>query len=359
MVQEAQRVSFKKTDSVLEALLLEAECIKILHPRYNTRDKDDKSFLHILVTMHEAFPRFLTVRGKDLPHLLATLAVPEGKTLPVFGPFPHGKQLKDALVLIRKIFPFFDTREPVATLRERNDRTLRFNEALGAYPARFVSSREYARTVRHLLLFLSGKKERVRKMLERAMYASVRKQEFEKAEHYKRQIFALQHIEDVSLVSREQVDDLVRIEGYDVAHLGGEAMKGVMTVVVGDLPDTREYRSFSIRSVQKSNDTQALREVLERRLTHTEWRFPRLVVVDGGIAQKRVAEGVLARAGIEIPVVAVVKDEHHRPKGMLGVPEIKERYARGILLANAEAHRFSLAMHRRSLRKGRVVRKKA
>jgi excinuclease UvrABC nuclease subunit len=72
-----------------------------------------------------------------------------------------------------------------------------------------------------------------------------------------------------------------------------------------------------------------------------------------------VAEGVLARAGIEIPVVAVVKDEHHRPKGMLGVPEIKERYARGILLANAEAHRFSLAMHRRSLRKGRVVRKKA
>ncbi len=77
----------------------------------------------------------------------------------------------------------------------------------------------------------------------------------------------------------------------------------------------------------------------------------RLVVVDGGKAQKNAAEHVLLKAGMSIPVVAVTKDEHHRPKRIVGERRITELHEKDILLANAEAHRFALRYHKELRRK--------
>ncbi len=101
MVEKAASIDWRETDSVLEALILEANLIKTYKPAANTDLKDDKSWNYVVVTK-EDFPRILLVRGKELPFI-------DFKPLHTFGPFPHGLQLKEALKIIRKIFPYRDT----------------------------------------------------------------------------------------------------------------------------------------------------------------------------------------------------------------------------------------------------------
>jgi excinuclease ABC subunit C len=91
---------------------------------------------------------------------------------------------------------------------------------------------------------------------------------------------------------------------------------------------------------------------LERRLEHTEWDLPKIIVVDGGKAQKNIMEKVLDDAGVRIPVVSVVKDERHKPKEILGEKSIREMYEKQIILANSESHRFALSFHRKA--RGRI-----
>ncbi len=74
--------------------------------------------------------------------------------------------------------------------------------------------------------------------------------------------------------------------------------------------------------------------------------MPDLVVADGGEAQIRVARQVLKRYQLEIPAVSVVKDDRHKPKDILGDEVFARDEKKNILLANSEAHRFSLKLHK-------------
>jgi len=85
---------------------------------------------------------------------------------------------------------------------------------------------------------------------------------------------------------------------------------------------------------------------LSVRLRHPEWRYPNLIVVDGSIAQKRVAERVLRNVGAVIPVVAVTKDKKHKPKDIKGQKDLILKYEQDILHVNAESHRFAIKYHR-------------
>ena len=178
---------------------------------------------------------------------------------------------------------------------------------------------------------------------------------FEEAAKVRNRIGALTHINDVSLLKHDFIDDPtgqggVRIEAYDVAHMQGRNMLGVMTVIEGDMPNTAEYRQFNIRSTTTSNDPLALGEVLIRRFKHTEWPLPQLIVMDGGPVQLAVAQRFLEAHKISqhIDVVSVVKDKRHKPKDILGDPKLIKKYGKQIiLLANSEAHRFSIKLLRK------------
>jgi excinuclease ABC subunit C len=175
-------------------------------------------------------------------------------------------------------------------------------------------------------------------------------EEFEQAAIIKKKIYALQHIQDVALIKDEnriyRDEKSVRIEAYDIAHLGGQDMVGVMTVIEGGEPNKNEYRKFKIQSVTGSNDPAALKEVIERRLAHPEWPYPQILVVDGSTAQKNAAEHVLRKAGVSIPVVAVVKDERHKPVRLIAAKKLLAQHEHAILLANAESHRFAINYHK-------------
>ena len=123
-------------------------------------------------------------------------------------------------------------------------------------------------------------------------------------------------------------------------------MVGVMTVVEQGEPVKSQYRKFKIQSVTGSNDPAAMKEILERRLAHPEWPYPQIIVVDGAAAQKNAAEHALRKAGVLIPVVAVVKDERHKPLRLIAAKKLLQKYEHAILLANAESHRFAISYHR-------------
>jgi excinuclease ABC subunit C len=129
--------------------------------------------------------------------------------------------------------------------------------------------------------------------------------------------------------------------------MGGKDMVGVMTVVIGRETSPGEYRKFIIRDCDGSNDPKALREILTRRLKHTEWSYPDLIVVDGSTAQKNVAERVLRQFDLLIPIVGVIKDEKHRPKRIIGPAKLIAEHERSIILANSESHRFAITFHRK------------
>lgn len=344
MVDIATSISFKKTDSVLEALILESSLIKQYQPKYNIREKDDKSYFYVVITA-EDYPRIFTIRGRDLS------AEDRKKFSDIFGPFPYGGELKEALKIIRKIFPFRDRCLP-------NSGKPCFEAQIGLCPgvcAGSISKADYARNIGNIKLFFEGKKTRILKSLEKTMHLFAKTHEFEKANEIKKQIFGLKHIEDVALIKNkdEFLDgsdkkDIFRIEAYDISHMGGINRIGVMTVLENGEIKRSDYRKFKINDPLKvQGDTNDLKQVLDRRFFHEEWRLPSLIVVDGALAQKNAAEKILSGLRLEIPVVAVTKDEYHRPKKILGKREIYGKYEKQILLANSEAHRFAISYHKK------------
>src|SRR6266404_1827616 len=275
MVEKAKTIDWRITDSVLEALILEANLIKTYKPEANTDLKDDKSWNYVVVTK-EDFPRILLVRGKELafknslkgrderdPNSLSGNFVKANQDqitpLHTFGPFPHGLQLREALKIIRKIFPYRDTCIPAPEqLAEGRRPKACFNASIGLCPgvcSGAISKTEYRKIVRRIVMLFQGKKMLLIKSLERDMKHAAKEEQFEEANRLKRQLFALQHIQDISLLKAEyrvphsaSALQAVRIEAYDVAHLRGSAAVGVMTVVENGVAVKNDYRKFKIKT---------------------------------------------------------------------------------------------------------------
>ncbi len=346
MVSQVTKITWETYDSVLEALLAESRLIKEHQPPYNTRDKDNKSYYMIAITK-ESLSRVLLIRERDIDFTkkIAHPTEPSKKIVlrSFFGPFPSGASARTSLKILRKLFPFFDEKSTQSHAKD-------FYMSLGLAPKDTEDSfqKTYEKNIKGLELFLSGKKNTLIERLRKNMHTSASKQEFEEADRIKRQIFALEHINDIALLQHEThtAKESFRIEAFDIAHLQGDNMVGVMTVIENGEPQKSAYRKFIIRSVNKSNDTKALEEILTRRFGHPGWGNPSLIVVDGGKAQKRVAERICRLYGISAPIVAVVKDEKHKPKALMGVEDIIEKYKKQILLANNEAHRFAITYHK-------------
>ena len=358
ILSQASSLDFKTTDSVLEALILEAALIKKHQPIGNSDQKDDKSFKYVIIT-DDAFPRILVVRGKELPDW--TESVKES-----FGPFPHGLELREALRIIRRIFPFRDKCTPfinsgeTAVIPQRFHRC--FDAQIGLCPGVCtgeISRSEYAKVIRSITLFFKGRKQEILRGLRKHMKQKAKLRNFEKATELRNKIFALEHINDIVLYKRNLAARPLsesgryrgfRIEGYDIAHISGAHTVGSMVVMEDGVLAKHEYKRFKIRT-RANDDIGSLTEMLTRRFRHNEWRMPDLIVVDGGIVQKSRAEQIIhnPETGFRNPVsvVSVVKNAEHKPDHVMGDSKIVRDYHHDILIVNQEAHRFAINYHRR------------
>ncbi len=151
---------------------------------------------------------------------------------------------------------------------------------------------------------------------------------------------------------------IVRMEAYDISNISGFESVGSMIVYEKGKPKRSDYRKFKIKWVQGPNDYASMEEVLTRRFTHestTEYdsfsRLPDLILMDGGKGQVNIALRVLESLNLSIPVCGMVKDDHHRTRGLYyndeEIPvDVTSEGFRLITRIQDEAHRFAIEYHR-------------
>lgn len=152
--------------------------------------------------------------------------------------------------------------------------------------------------------------------------------------------------------------NVVRMEAYDISNISGFESVGSMVVYEKGRPKRSDYRKFKIKWVQGPNDYASMEEVLTRRFTHESngefdsfARLPDLILMDGGRGQVNIALKVLNELGISIPVCGMVKDDHHRTRGLyfnnVEIPiDTSGEGFRLITRIQDEAHRFAIEYHR-------------
>lgn len=409
MIKVADVIEFEKADSVLEAFIRETELIKKYLPMANSMSKDNKSFNYVVIT-DEDFPRVLIIRGRNIEKGVDGITNADGERVPykyIFGPYPFGAELKEALRIVRRIFPYRDTcmpaAEQIADMEYRADGSVRmfprakacFNRTIGLCPgvcSGEINRADYLKIINNIRLFFSGKKGKVLSNLRKQMMDLAKKQEFEKANDLKRTIFSLEHIKDISMIKRdgeiadakqrakevgknrtaivsdwsgEQAEKITRVESYDIAHMSGKDMVGVMCVSTDGEFDKSQYRKFIINDYDSSNDTGALTEVLKRRFAHTEWKMPDVVIIDGGQAQINAASNTISAIFKEFEyngygafapyVISVVKDDAHKAREILYAEQdevfinsVESMISKEeIVRLNAETHRFAITFHKK------------
>lgn len=401
MVHAVARIDWITTDSVIEALILEANLIKKYQPRYNVREKDDKSFLYVVVTK-EQWPKVMLVRGSELRETRnskletrSEFPVSSFQFHRIFGPYTSASSIRAALDLIRKWFPWSTCRpSPQPSPRgrgglksvpspRRGEGRVRgqsrpcFDYHIGRCPGvciDAISRREYMKNIRNVVLMLQGKKVRVLKNVEHEMKAASKSERFEEAEKLRRKLFALKHIRDIAVITRDAqlqrtvlngnkglsfggINIFGRIEGYDISNISGTSAVGSMVVFQDGEPAKSAYKRFKIKTVRGINDVAMMREVLERRFAHSNWSMPNLIVIDGGWGQVNVAQEVIddmrSQGLPDIPIVGIAKGfkrRQDRPIFDKKDPEltrIVENYKDLLLRVRDEAHRFAVSYHRK------------
>ncbi len=335
LINEIDKISYIKTETVIEALILEAKLIKDLKPPYNVKDKDDKSFLYLAITKDE-FPRVLLVRGKDIN---------KTEYKKIFGPFVYSTSIYQALRIIRRIFPF-SIHHPKKKFKKAC-----FDYQIGLCPGTCINKankKEYLRNIKNIEKFFAGKKKSIIKSLEKQMNVLSKKFCFEEAKKIKQQINALHHIQDTSLISSKDNfthQEKERWEGYDISNISGFFAAGSMVVFENGKPKKQEYRKFKIRTVQQSNDTAMLKEVMRRRLQNS-WTLPSLILVDGGKGQVNAVKSVLNDFGLKINVLGVAKGAKRKKDEFIGdIPKNADKQS--LLHLRDEAHRFAIKYHKK------------
>jgi excinuclease ABC subunit C len=310
MVGLAKEIKYIETESEIEAVILEADLIGKLKPKYNIRQKDDKSFLAIQITKEE-FPRVGLVRFRDIDL--------SDKSFDYFGPYPSGELLKKSLRYLRRIFPFRDCSGTKYTKYSSFSRTCLYGD-LGICDGPCVHpehKKQYRQSINYLKNFLRGKKREITAKLEAQMVSLSKQRKFEQASIIRDRLRALEHIKDVAVGLKDDVlspTNIIfkRIECYDISNISGQFSVGSMVVFENGVPNKGEYRKFRIKD-QGTGDTENLEgdigmmaQVLKRRFSN-DWQKPDLLIIDGGIAHLNMAKRILNERKLDISILAIAK----------------------------------------------------
>lgn len=355
LVREIADTDWIVVDTEMDALFLESEMIKRYMPKWNILLRDDKTVSYVRIDMKSEVPYVSFTR------------TPQDDKATYIGPFYGKSAVEKALRILRKVFPYYD---------KPYDGKKTLNTDLGLTPGievGRVTPEEYKKNLRKLRLYLEGGRHKLIKELEKQMQQAAKSENFEEAAAIKSQLFGLRELqkkivfsdkEFLDISSDQALTDLQkllhlpnppkRIEGYDISHQSGTNVVGSMVVFTNGASDRSEYRKFKLRH-QRNDDTANLREVIERRLKHSEWPFPDLVILDGGVGQVNAVRDLLTAQ--HIPVIGRDKSGDHTRNASVRIivpthQDFQEitlspdsHIAKLIARIDDEAHRFAITYH--------------
>lgn len=375
MTELAVKVEFQVLESEIEALLIEAELIKAHQPYFNSRLKDDKSNIYLLVT-NEKFPRILRVRKTDLSKKIYS------NELALFGPFVSAFKLTELLKIIRPIFRWCNQ----ANLTGNKSCFYHHLDLCSGACCQKITEENYRQDIDQLILFLKGKKKDLLKNLKKEMTELAKIEAFEKALLIKNKIKLIEEITSYkyklktdlilpNFAQEESQEALVhlrhilhqegvvdskqhfhRIEAYDVSNTMGQNATVSMVVLTDGQIDQSQYKFFKIRSINTPNDYGMLQEALVRRQKHPEWGNPNLILIDGGKGQVRAVSKIWKNS---TPIIGLVKNPDRLVIGITNLEKKDELETKSVALQithptlkilqrlRDEAHRFAKKHHSR------------
>jgi excinuclease ABC subunit C len=376
-LNKVKKIGYIKTDSEIEALILEANLIKKYQPKYNVIWKDDKNYFFVGITK-EDFPRiFIAHQTKKLinssTHQLITY----------IGPFVDGKALKQTLKVLRKIFPYR------SCYKIPNRPCLWYH--LNRCPAPCLLKSKFIKEIplnslkikkisqqnaKNLIKILKEGKNSVLKDLKREMKILAKNQNFEEAAKIRDKIEALERVMENAKIFEIRTEfkewpeieeklkgilktkkKISRIEAYDVSNIQGKMATGSMITFIDGKADKNFYRHFKIKIEEKPNDIAMLKEVLSRRFNHPEWPFPDLILIDGGKSQLNVAMKCKVQNAkckmIKVMALAKRKNELfiEGKKNPILLKNLPREIFNLILQLRDEAHRFAISYHKKLRKK--------
>ena len=348
-------------ETEMDALFLESEMIKRYMPQWNILLRDDKTVSYVRIDMNNPVPFVSTTRNP----------LDDGATY--IGPFYAKNTILKALRILRKIFPFYD---------KPYDGKKTLNSDLGLTPGIEIGKttpKEYKKSLRFLIRYLNGDREKLILDLERQMKSAAALGDFEEAAKLRDEYFGLKGLKRKIVFSDKEFLDLSsdqallelkqllglkepprRIEGYDISHISGTNTVASMVVFQNGVSDRTAYRKFKIRS-SKNDDIASMYEVIFRRLKHKEWAFPDLIILDGAIPQLGAVINLLE--SVHIPVIGRNKSGDHTRNADVNVIipvrntdgsyEYRSKFysneshlAKLIARIDEESHRFAITYHR-------------
>jgi len=340
----AKEIGYIKTNSEIEALILEAKLIKKIQPKYNVLWRDDKNYFYVAITK-EDFPRVIITHQLKIKNCKLKIDF--------IGPFIEGTSLKRALTYLRRTFPYYTSKShPKGSCLWCH---------LKLCPGPDPVKPEYQKNIKSLVFVLKGNSRKVLNDLERRMKKSSLLQEYEKAAKIRDKITSLERV-----IDPQQIPG--RAEAYDVSNIQGEEAAGSMVTFINGRPAKNFYRKFKIKIAGKPNDVAMIKEILSRRLRHAEWPYPDLILIDGGKAQLNAALrainlakpsyrlGLAKFGNIRIMSIAKKKNELfiEGRKNPVLLRTLPREMFNLILQLRDEAHRFAISYHRK-LRKKRLL----
>ncbi len=350
LVEHIADIEIMETSSEAEALILEASLVKKHLPKYNIELKDGKTYPYIQITKEE-FPLVSVVRinhrkFKDIPTNL-------------YGPYVNPFLIREALGIIRKIFPFRSC-EPYV-----NKLCLDFHIGLCSGPCEGkISKEDYNRNIRNVRLILEGNKDALYRNLRSEMESLAKDKQYEAASVVRDQIRAIGALysgtKDINYFKEAEqlqralgIDKAInRIECFDISNIMGNQAVGSMVSFLNGKPDKKNYRKFRIKTVQGIDDFSMMAEVVRRRYTRLKNEgtlFPDLILIDGGKGQLGAATEELKKLGIHIPIVSLAKREEELflPNKRNAIVLPKESLGLKLVMrVRDEAHRFAVSYHR-------------
>lgn len=365
LVQSIDDISIIRTESEVEALILEAKLIRKYNPFFNVELKMSDRYPYIKITS-EPFPRIMVTRqrGKD-----------DGL---YFGPYVSAGDVRSLLRLIERDFPLRICAREIDSSATGNTSRPCLHYSLGRCLGPcggLVSPSEYRERVDDVILLLQGQSAEVVERLRKRMDRAAQSLAFEEAARFRDTIRAIWRItrQRVSSPLREDFDgdmwqclnrlqDILklpvipwRIDGFDISHMSGKETYGVAVVFEQGAPNRSLYRRFKIKTVKGIDDFRSLEETVTRRYTQSlkgNEPLPQLVLIDGGPVQLDFAMKALSSLGLaELPVVSLAKQEeliYHDPIKAPVRLEFSDSALRLLQRVRDESHRFAIESHRAS-----------
>lgn len=370
-----------------EALLTENRLIKDIHPRFNARLTDDKTFPYLVITVRDDFPGVYITRDPNAP---------EYKGAKTYGPFTSVYALRESVQLLQRIFKF---RTCTLDIVDGDPKNRHFRPCL-LYPIKQctapcgakIDKDAYRDDIQRLIRFLDSKRSVMLRELRQEMQQASDALNFERAAVLRDQVKAIEKLDQrgsrkdnwqpetesfyhdprkglESLQRTLGMDRPIRcIECIDIAHLQGGETVGSKVCFVDGRPLKNQYRRYRIRSgsptspAGKINDDYAsIREVVSRRYREAgagHELYPDVVVIDGGLGQLHAAMEAFDDLDIQPPmVISLAKKEELIYVQAKREPIKLGRENPGLKLvqsARDEAHRFAQHYHH-ILRRKKVI----